>query len=137
MSLTIRFSTEEKVLRSVGDFPNGVVGVAFGRGGARWICDSSWEPRRGQQETVVEMVLPHDEHTQMAGVTDLAVEEVIAGADSEKALVELANSALEVYEKAIRPAMRNGEPDVLRELFDLAVETVELSGERLKAEGWA
>lgn len=44
MSLVIRRDEAESVLRSVGDPPNGIVGIASPEGEASWVIDTGWEP---------------------------------------------------------------------------------------------
>jgi hypothetical protein len=49
MSLLLRFDNTEQVLRSVGDPPNGILGVATPDRTATFVIDSSYQPQPGAQ----------------------------------------------------------------------------------------
>lgn len=81
MSLLIRYSPDEGVLRSTGDPPNGVLSLAGG--GARFVITSSWEPDRTQPGAqLVEGPPPSD-------AADVPVEDVVEACAGKREIASL------------------------------------------------
>lgn len=91
MALLLRYSPDEGVLRSVGDAPNGILGVAAPNDVATFVIDSRWTP-----PLIVDEQVRVEARTAAGGMnaaaTPISVGDAIDACESERELAWLSRA---------------------------------------------
>lgn len=130
MALKLTVSESENCVRSVGDHPNGILGIDCSEGGASWAVSATFDPS-GHYGTVPE------ERTTETQNTPLTVAEVVAACDTMKelgAVFAMATQTLGLAAKYLAPM---GDYRLLREHVDLLEETHAAVNKRILEEDQA
>jgi hypothetical protein len=123
----------EHVLLSVGDAPNGIVGMSVSEEGATFVIDPGFQP--GQYKSGGPKVTYHEEDESEANHVAIPVVELVEACAGKPEYAQLWHMAEKTAERSVALFTPEGYFDFIRFQVDLLEETVEAIAERLRREG--
>lgn len=86
MGLLLRFSPNEGVLRSVGDPPNGILGIASPNDIATFVIDAAWTPSSAPEQGEMRVEAHGAEHGIDAESTPISLEDAVDACETDREL---------------------------------------------------
>lgn len=116
MALKLRFSKAENCIRSVGDWPNGILGIDCSEGSVSWSISTKFDPA-GKVGAVPEERTPEtDNH-------DLSIDELVAACATQVELGVVFDMGVQTIGLSTAVLSRRGDYPLLRAHIDLLQET--------------
>lgn len=129
--MKIRLDRSENVLRSVGDWPNGIVTILQGTDAVTLAISHSYEPPKGPRPSGVNIDLEQAPGStpEEAGVHLVATRELVAACDDTAAATAYVIVA-GAFVKFAEYALERAQPELIAPWFELLVELRDAVAER-------
>jgi hypothetical protein len=128
----VRRSPKEGVLRSIGEMPNGVIGLQIGEGEATWTVNFKRQPPEEHGTIEVNEVTPGEAETE---ADPLDVPKLVAGCEGQRELFSLAGIIISSTQAVIVRVAPDRDFPTIRAAVDLLEETLMAIEEAVRLRG--